>query len=159
MFSIGTKVDSNDWGEDRWIDLSKNLSNHYPEYSLILLGSSDEFEVSTRIVKAWHGESLNLCGKVSIRVSGAIIKKSSVFIGHNSGPIHLAASVNASIVGIFSGSTRPGEWFPLEAKSTIIYKQLECFGCGLQSCHIMKKECIRSITVDEVIDATNQYLI
>jgi heptosyltransferase-3 len=160
VFSVGTKVDANDWGENNWIILAQELSNQFSKYNLVLIGSIDEYERSATIAESWKGQVLNLCGMLTPQSSAAVLKRAALFFGHNSGPLHLAASVGTPLIGIFSASTRPGEWFPLggESSAVVIYHQTECFGCGLQSCQIMKKKCIQTITVQEVIDVARGIL-
>ncbi len=159
VFSLGTKADTNDWGHDRWAALIEKLASFYSQFSLVVIGSDDEFVISQATLKHWPTLSLNLCGKLSPLESAAVLEKATLFIGHDSGPMHLAASVLTPVVAIFSAINKPGEWYPLGTNHTVIYHQTACFGCGLTVCVEKKKQCIRSITVDEVFDAIQAKLL
>jgi hypothetical protein len=39
-----------------------------------------------------------------------------------------------------------------------VYHQPECFGCGLETCVVMKKECMTSVTVEEMEQAVGRVL-
>jgi ADP-heptose:LPS heptosyltransferase len=110
--SVGTKLPVKDWGEDNWEKLLTSLSGKMPETTLILLGAPDEWERSEKMRRVWKGRSVNLAGKSSPRVSAAILERCGLFIGHDSGPMHLAGAVGVPTLGIFSWQNPPGQWFP-----------------------------------------------
>jgi heptosyltransferase-3 len=149
--SIGTKSELKDWGGENWGLLLERISNNFQNLGLALVGSSDEFKSSEYVAKNWKGPKKNFCGTVSPRISAAIIKKSITFMGHDSGPMHLAAATNVPCIAIFSGINKPGEWYPIGKEHTVIYNQTDCFGCGLTQCSEQQRKCIKSITVDDVL--------
>jgi heptosyltransferase-3 len=152
-FSIGTKVQSKDWGIQNWIELSSRLSSRLRGWSAVFLGSQDEAEDSEFCSSLWGKVGLNLCGKTSPRVSAAVLAKCKLFIGHDSGPMHLAACVGTPCVAVFSARNLPRQWFPRGNKNVILYNKTECAGCGLEVCTIEKKKCLISISVKQVEDA------
>lgn len=152
-FSVGTKVPANDWGIQNWIELSSRLSSRLRGWSAVFLGSQEEAEDSEFCSGLWGKLGLNLCGKSSPRVSAAVLSKCKLFIGHDSGPMHLAACVGTPCVAIFSARNLPRQWFPRGNKNVILYNKMECAGCGLEVCTIEKKKCLISISVKQVEDA------
>ncbi|TWR27578.1 glycosyltransferase family 9 protein [Mucilaginibacter pallidiroseus] len=148
--SVGTKMPSKDWEQSNWIALLEKLKKSFSDWQLVILGSPEEAERSELCLSTWGGSGVNLCGKTSPRVSGAILKKARLFIGHDSGPMHLAAAAGAPCVAIFAARALPRHWFPRGDNNTIIYHKTDCAGCGVEVCIEQKKKCILSITVDEV---------
>jgi ADP-heptose:LPS heptosyltransferase len=110
--SVGTKLPVKDWGEDNWENLLARLTKEMPDSTLILLGAADESERSERLSRVWKSKKINLCGKTSPRVSAAILEHCRLFIGHDSGPMHLAGAVGVPTLGLFSWLNPPGQWFP-----------------------------------------------
>ena len=110
--SLGTKHLVNEWGEENWKILVRRLSHELPGTNLILIGSGDEWERSKTLGDAWRGTHINLCGKTSPRISAAILKRCHLFIGHDSGPMHLASAEGIPTLGLFSWFNPPGQWFP-----------------------------------------------
>ena len=149
-FSIGTKVQAKQWGIEKWTELLGLLSLQLPEWTAVLLGSSEEMKESAACLNVWSGPSLNLCGTCSPRVSAAILKRCKVFIGHDSGPMHLAACVGTPCVAIFSARNLPRQWFPRGSRNQIIYNKTNCAGCGLEECLVEKKKCLVGIGVEQV---------
>ncbi len=134
------------------------LNDRYPDHGLVTFGSADEHERSESLLKNWHGRKLNLCGKPSPRVSAAILKKADLFLGHDSGPMHLAANVGTPCVAVFSARVHPGIWYPRGEGHQAIYHKTECANCKLFVCTIQNKKCILSITIDEVVEAVGKVL-
>jgi heptosyltransferase-3 len=156
--SIGTKVDVNDWGDQNWRPMLAGLSAQLPGWGLVALGAPVERDRSSALLAAWRGPSLNLCGDLSVRESGALLERVRLFIGHDSGPMHLAATVGTPCVAVFSARNLPGRWYPYGESHRVFYHKTECFGCRLSACVEFKKKCILSISVSEVSDAVMSML-
>jgi heptosyltransferase III len=153
--SVGTKVQSKDWGRENWRALLYRLAALHPNYALALCGAPEEAEASDFAAEGWKQNSsmpvINLCGHLTPRESAAVLAKARIFLGHDSGPMHLAAAVQTPCVAIFAARNKPRVWFPYGKQHRVIYHQTTCWGCGLETCIIEKKRCLTSITVDEVI--------
>lgn len=149
---MGAKFNVKDWGENNWEPLLERLSILYPRHGLMLIGSKDEADLCERASKSWGGHRVNLCGKLNPRESAAALSKADVFVGHDGGPMHLAASVGVPCVAIFSAQDLPGKWFPYGEIHQVLYHQTDCYGCGLTVCGQHQKKCILSITVEEVLE-------
>jgi heptosyltransferase-3 len=153
-----TKMQSKDWGLDNWRELLGRLGREYPGYGLALVGAQDDAEFSEHAAQEWTGPKVNLCGRVSPRETAAVIGHGEVFLGPDSGPMHLAASVGVPCVIAFSAHGLPGVWFPVGLQHQIVYHKPECFNCGLETCVVMEKKCMRSISVDEMQRAVGKVL-
>ncbi len=110
--SVGTKFSAKNWGEENWGKFLTLLSGQLPGITLTFLGSADEWELSEKMSRAWKGDYINLCGKASPRISAAVLEHCRLFIGHDSGPMHLASAVGVPTLGLFSWFNPPGQWFP-----------------------------------------------
>lgn len=153
--SFGTKNHSNEWEEPNWRELLGRMAERYPNYALVLTGAAVEAEASEAPAAGWRerggGPVVNLCGKLSPRESAAVFQQAVIFLGHDSGPTHLASAAGAICVSIYGGRNLPGIWFPYGERHRVLFHEVECMGCRLHDCLIEKKKCILSITVDEVM--------
>jgi ADP-heptose:LPS heptosyltransferase len=122
------------------------------------VGAPEEAAVSEYAAEGWTGAKVNLCGRLTPRETAALLESAEVFLGPDSGPMHLAASVGVPCVIAFSAHGLPGVWYPVGPRHQIVYHQPECFGCGLETCIVMEKKCLRTITVDEMEQATGRVL-
>jgi hypothetical protein len=151
--TVGTKVPANDWTQPNWLAFTKRLGAAYPRLGCAFVGSADEAARARDCLERWPGPSVNLCGKLTPRESAAVLSFARFFVGHDSGPMHLAACVRTPCVAIFGARNPPGQWFPFGRGHRILYHKTACFGCGLTECVKFGKQCILSITVDEVMEA------
>ncbi len=153
--SVGTKVQAKDWGRDNWQLLLTRLAGLYPGHALALAGAPEESEASDFAARDWHSTSgspvVNLCGKLTPRESAAVFARARIFLGHDSGPMHLAAAVQTPCVAIFAARNIPRIWFPFGPRHRVLYHHVDCAGCELETCTVQKKKCLTSITVDEVL--------
>jgi ADP-heptose:LPS heptosyltransferase len=154
----GSKMQAKDWGQDNWRLLLGRLYTKYPSYVLVMTGAMQEKDMCEYAASEWAGTKVNLAGRLSPRETAAVLSHATVFIGPDSGPKHLAASVGVPCVCVFSARDEPGIWFPPGERNVIIYHQTECHGCRLETCILMGKKCILSVTVDEMEDAVNHIL-
>jgi len=155
--SVGTKVQAKDWGKENWRALLSRLAALYPGRGLVLAGAPEESAASEFAADGWRevagaGPVVNLCGKLSPRESAAAFARSTIFVGHDSGPMHLAASVQTPCVAIFAARNKPRMWFPYGHGHRVLYHRVDCWGCGLETCIEEGKRCLLSIEVEEVME-------
>ncbi len=151
--AIGTKQDAKDWGAENWRSLFTKLHKYCSSYSLVLIGAPEERGLSDTALLGWPGRKINLCGRCSPRISAAVIRCCEMFLGVDSGPMHLAAAVGTPVISVFSGQSKPGIWFPFQNEDSVIFHETSCCGCRLEVCGRENKRCILSITPDEVLRA------
>ena len=149
--SVGTKMQANDWGVSRWRELLARVSAAYPRMGLVLTGLAEERAASEAAGAGWRGPVVNYCGELTVRETAGVIAGGKVFLGHDSGALHLAEAVGVPVVGVYSARNLPGRWFPHGAQDRVVYHAVECRGCRLETCVVEGKKCIESITVDKVL--------
>jgi len=122
--SVGAKVPAKDWGQDRWLEFLALLGQARGGFHLLLFGSADERERCQQLLEAWPNGGINLCGQLSPRQSAAVLERAAVFVGHDSGPMHLANSVGVPCVSIFAAREKPGIWFPYGNEEHVFYNHI-----------------------------------
>lgn len=149
----GTKMQAKDWGEENWRQLLEKLNAALPNHALALVGAKEDTQVSDRASRGWQGTVVNLCGLLTPRETAAAMQGAELFLGPDSGPMHLAATMGVPCAIAFAARTRPGIWFPAGQGNRIVYHDVDCAGCNLETCMEQKRRCLTSITVDEMLAA------
>jgi ADP-heptose:LPS heptosyltransferase len=154
----GTKMQAKDWGQENWRSLLARLHAEYPQYGLALIGAREDTAVAEYAAQEWNGPKVNLCGCLTPRETAAVLEHANVFLGPDSGPMHLAASVGVTCVIAFSAAGLPGVWYPAGPQHQIVYHQTSCHGCKLETCVVEGRRCLTSITVEEMAAAAMKAL-
>jgi ADP-heptose:LPS heptosyltransferase len=162
----GTKMQAKDWDQENWRATLAALAEKYPSHGLALIGAKEDAEVSEYAARDWNTSrsaagtlpAVNLCGKLSPRETAAVFEHASVFLGPDSGPMHLAACAGVPCVIAFSARGLPGVWYPAGNQNRVLYHKVNCFGCNLETCIVEARKCLTSISVEEMVGAAESVL-
>ncbi len=154
----GTKMQAKDWGAERWRALLALLHAKYPDHGLALIGAAEDNACAEEAASGWPGARVNLCGALTPRETAAVLARARLFLGPDSGPMHLAAAVGTPAVIAFSARGLPGVWFPVGLRHQVVYHQTSCYGCNLETCIEQQRRCLLSITPEEMFAACERAL-
>jgi len=154
----GTKMQAKDWGKENWRALVKRLGETCRNFGLALVGAKEEASLADYVSAEWPGRKVNLCGRLDLRSTAAVLERASVFIGPDSGPMHLASCVGTPCVIAFSARGLPGVWYPFGSQHRVLYRKVSCFGCNLETCINESRRCLTSISVNEMADAVRSII-
>ena len=136
------------WPASRFIELGRWLQEKYEAYILILAGKS-EIRLGSLIEKGLQKNcTINLTGQTTLREMASVLRSCKLFIGNDSGPMHIAAAVGVPVVGLFSS----GEYERFKPGGTdyeVIRLGLSCNPCS-ENCKFEEARCILGITVSQV---------
>jgi ADP-heptose:LPS heptosyltransferase len=136
------------WPREKFREVCKRLG--HKNINVVLIGSKSD-RVLVEYIARDISSVISLSGQVTIGQSAAVIRKSAVFIGNDSGPFHLAIAVKTPAVGIIGGGLPEYHLYRRE-DIRIIKKETQCAPCRNSACR--HKTCLEAITVDEVLQAT-----
>jgi ADP-heptose:LPS heptosyltransferase/tRNA A-37 threonylcarbamoyl transferase component Bud32 len=91
----------------------------------------------------------------SLPVLMALVGRAAVFIGNDSGPLHLAGACGTPTVGLY-GPKDPRLHAPYASPRAVLYAPLPCSPCGRRACD--NPECMKALTVDYVYDRVQALL-
>ena len=148
---IGGKQPVNIWPIERYEKVGRRLMDTFDLWPVIFGGSEDRM-AGERLISSW-GRGYVAAGALNVRQSIAALGKCSLFIGNDSGTIHMAAAAGIRCVGIYSSRNYPGEWHPYGDGHIVLRSETECEGCMLENCVANGRKCILSIGVDQVFNS------
>jgi ADP-heptose:LPS heptosyltransferase len=100
------------WPLNKFARLIDTITSRYSA-RIILLGDRSEIFAAKELEHAVKKPNIcNAVGQTSIAQMAALIKRSKLFIGNDSGPLHIAVSQDVPSIGIFT-STSPEQLMPL----------------------------------------------
>lgn len=100
---------------------------------------------------------VDLAGQTDLPTFAAVLQSADLFVGNDSGPMHLAAAVGTPTVGIF-GSTSPDWTAPRGRRVRIVGPAaVDCTPCFRRDCPF-DRECLTGISVEAVGEAARDLL-
>jgi len=92
---------------------------------VVFVGSKGEIDEIDDTIKLMEHKALNLGGKTSTKGLFALLSRCKLFIGNDSGPMHVAAAQGVPTIGLF-GPNLPQRFGPVGPKNKGIYKGEIC---------------------------------
>jgi heptosyltransferase-3 len=102
--------------------------------------------------------AVDLIGRLTLKQLAAVLRRSCLFLGVDSAPMHVAAAVGTPVVALF-GPSGEHNWRPWGEGHVVVAKDLFCRPCGQDGCNGSKRsDCLEMITEAEVIAAVDAQL-
>ena len=159
-FGIGASHGSKRWPTENFRQLAQNLIRQQPDLTIFLIGGTDDREIACSIGAGSGGATIDVTGQLSLSETAALLQQCGVYVGNDSGPIHLAGAAGCAVVEI---SKHPLGGNPVHECSPVRFGPVATWNCVLQpqalgpecreGCNEPEAHCITNITVDQVMDA------
>ncbi len=143
------------WPPERFADFV-NRFRLYTDADVILFGTASEQTVSDAIAAGIEGPSISLVGKTTIADLPALLAQCQLFVGNDSGAMHVAAAVGLPVVAIF-GPTDPHGTAPITPRCTVVQEKPYCSPCFLRRCPIDHR-CMTGVMPEAVEAAARIWL-
>ena len=145
----GSPVPLKRWMPERYAELADWLIAR-KHAKILFVGVADEMPIITEIQWLMQAEAINVAGKTTLTQLASILHTCNLFIGNDSGPMHLAAAVGTATIGLY-GPGDPTRFGPVGTKCQIIQRKQDCPPCTGTTCRFGKDGCMSKIQVDDVI--------
>lgn len=119
--NTGGKAAQKDWGQANWSRLLEMLRSEASDKGLVFVGGAEDEIRAHQLGLSWGGPFLSVCGKLSPRESAAVLTRADFYIGHDSGPLHLAACMQTHTIGLFGDFNLPRKWHPYGQGHRVIH--------------------------------------
>jgi ADP-heptose:LPS heptosyltransferase len=150
------------WPIERFCEVAARLRDRH-NCKIVIVGGPGDAPLGKKVEAALGTGVVNLAGATSLEQTAAVIKRCSLFISNDTGPMHIAAAVGTPVVAIFGSSCehRFGPW----KGHTIVSTDLPCRPC--ERGHVLDRcmyciydapRCLLEVAAESVLDQANQAL-
>jgi heptosyltransferase-2 len=143
------------WLPSRFAELANRLHSQ-SDADILLFGTSTEAAVSNAIAAEMRHPPVDLTGKTAIADLPALLSQCHLFIGNDSGAMHVAAAVGLPVVAVFGPTDSLGT-APVTLRCTVVQEKPYCSPCFLRRCPTDHR-CMKKITPDMVEAAVKPWL-
>jgi heptosyltransferase II len=135
------------WAPERFAKVLSGIRANN-EIDVILFGTEAEAGVSDAIKSGLQRPAIDLTGRTRIADLPALLSQCHLFLGNDSGAMHVAAAVGLPVVAIF-GPTDPEGTSPVTPRASIVQQKPYCSPCFLRHCPTDHR-CMSGVTVELV---------
>ena len=150
MITPGAGWGGKQWPAERFGQVARALSAH--NLKTLVNAAPGEEALANAVVQASGGTALPVACSIAQLI--ALTRRARIFIGGDTGPLHLAAALDIPVVAVF-GPTDPARTGPFGTQA-IVFRHPE--SKTTFSHHRQPDEGLLKITADEVIGAARQLL-
>lgn len=137
------------WPRARYADLVRWLVVERGA-AVAITGSKEERELAGEVALN-HERCRVLAGELGVPEMAALLSRSDLYVGSETGMMHVASSVGTPVVALF-GPGDPRRFGPVGQGHTVLYHRFECSPCPQRRCD-REGRCMDAITLDEVTRA------
>ncbi len=129
---------------------------------IVILGDESETKLAEVMTQAMRNRPIDLTGKTGLEILPAVIKNCNLLVTNDGGPMHMAVALGIRSVSVFGPVSEVVYGpFPGSNKHVILKWDNSCRPCynnfRLPVCD-RDRECLRSVSVDTVFEATRKLL-
>jgi lipopolysaccharide heptosyltransferase II len=146
------------WNQEGFSRVADDLIERYKAKVILFCAEKDK-KVVDKIASLMRNKPIIFGPGINLLHLAAMIKKCRVFLGNNSGPMHIAAAVGTPVVAIF-GSIHPldneSKWAPYARDNIIVRQGMYCRDC--HPGHCPDHRCIKMIKAQDVLEGVLKQL-
>lgn len=142
------------WDPANYAALARRIVDELGCAVVVTWGGETEGSEAAAIVRK-AGRGAFLAPSTDIRQLTALLRQCRIFVGGDTGPLHIAAALGLPSVALF-GPSDPVRNGPYGNCSRILHTPLPCSGCYRRQCP--DPICMSSIRVEEVFEAVRAIL-
>jgi ADP-heptose:LPS heptosyltransferase len=102
---VGGRYRKNRWPTENW----RRLIEAMP-MPVVFIGAAQD-DADTRAAIAGTN-AVSLVGQTGVLQLAALLRRAAVFVGHDSGPMHIATAMGTRVVAFFGPASHPDVWRP-----------------------------------------------
>lgn len=152
---IGSSCPSRRWWPERTAAVLEELQARHGGTAMIL-GAPADVAFGEAVAGALRGPARMLAGRTSLGELAAVLARSHLAFGPDSGALHLAAALGVRVVSLW-GATSALRSTPFGSEQWTLTGQAPCSPCFLKDCPI-GRACMRTIDVPDVVRLAEQAL-
>ncbi len=156
VVNVGASKSANRWHAEKWAELCTALVRDVGATIHLTGGSVDRAAVDA-LVRACPVPLVDLAGQRSLKQTAGLIRSARLFIGCDTGPLHIAAAVGTPCVALF-GAADPARTGPYGERTRIVRHVVPCSPCRRRECNVAGHPCMRDLTAATVLAAARELL-
>ena len=157
IMHTSTRKELKKWPVDRFSKLALYLKEKH-QLDIVFIGDKNDVDAINELQGMISFSTYSAAGKLSLSALSALVKQAAIYIGNDSGPLHIAALNGTPSLGLY-GPVAPGVFYPPVKNAVVMHKVLPCNPCNQINCVHPDNPCIQRITLEEVIIKAEELIL
>lgn len=155
MITAGAGWESKRWPAERFAAVARHLALHHGVRVLLIWGNEAERALAERVARSSGVVEVQPAPRLTLPQLAAVARRAQLFVGGDTGPLHIAAAVDTPCVGLYGPWPAAGHG-PFGPKHIAV--QVEYLEGSTRQRRRASRRYIESITVEAVCDACDRIL-
>jgi len=151
VVNVGASKSANRWYPDRWARVCERLVREEGA-RVELTGGEQDAPRAAAVVGQCREPLGNRAGRLSLKELAGLCAAADVFVGCDTGPLHVAVAVGTPTVALF-GAADAARTGPYGQAAGVVFRPADCSPCRRRSCSVPGHPCMRAIRADDVFEA------
>jgi ADP-heptose:LPS heptosyltransferase len=183
VVNVGASKPANRWYTDKWARLCTRLVSELGATIHFTGGQQDTAEIeavmrametgaaersdtdvarrsntdATRRSNTDAARLVSHAGKLSLKASAGLIASAHLFLGCDTGPLHIAVAVGTPVVALF-GASDPRRTGPFGQSHGVVQEPAPCSPCRRRDCHVAGQPCMSRLSEERVFERARELL-
>ncbi len=155
------------WAQDRFAAVARHLIEQY-QAKIVLVGGPSDKPLAEAIAAELPEAPIDTTGQTTLKQTAALIEASTLFIGNDSCPLHMAGAVGTAAIGIF-GPSNIQQFHPVGQpgfRFIAAHRDLPCSPCfhfvgnrpPWQVNLCQSRLCLKAVSVEDVLASAHELL-
>jgi len=146
------------WPLDYYREVVQKAQVRWPDIRFAVMGGAEDRDLGRAIVGPGGGGVLDLTAALTLPEMVEWIRRCTLMITNDTGPMHVAAALGKPVIGLF-GPTEPRRTGPYGQLHRVLQAQTPCIPCLQSRCtYVHPLDCLRSLSPARVLQALEHEL-
>jgi len=152
------------WPIEHFLHVSNTLSRER-NATILIVGGPNERDLAEQFQKRSAAKTVIAAGFTTLRETAALLHRAAIYIGNDTGAMHMAAAAEVKVVeischpqnGALAHSNSPARFGPVGVEHRILQPKTALTPC-VDGCAASEPHCIRAIEPEQVLAAARELM-
>jgi ADP-heptose:LPS heptosyltransferase len=156
VVNVGATKPANRWPPERFGELARALRAEF-DAPVCFTGGAGDRAASEQALAAGGPGLVDIVGRTNLPELVALLARARLWIGGDTGPMHIAAACGTPVVALF-GAADERRTGPFGSGHRVVRTTPPCAPCNHQRCPLPRHVCMEDLTVERVLQAAREAL-
>lgn len=156
VVQIGASKPANRWSAAQWSELVRRLVTELG-VTVHVSGGREDRAAASEVAELAGVPLVDRTGALTLKQTAGLLRTADVFVGGDTGPLHMAVAVGTPVVALF-GAADPRRTGPFGQSAWVVSRPTPCSPCRKRDCFVEGHPCMALLEVATVFERVRRRL-